>query len=1317
MRSNSAKPQQTARRNSSNMLKDNTLSILQYNVNKSRDKVMAGLLADERALEYDIIAIQEPWRNPFHHTTYHPVKDRFDLIYQDSESTRVCFFINIKLRGSWTYTHHSPDYTTIALQIQEHHPRTIHIHNVYNPSPWPACPLGTLPLLERTLEGYNTEEEHIVLGDFNLHHPHWAGVDHRTAHREADELLAIAEANQLQLLLPPGTPTRQERDQHTTIDLVFATPLLADSIITCRLDEELDHDSDHLPVSTVIGMTTFAYDRPNRRIWHQLDEKLLHQTLAQSLPASRIPTDTQDLDKLTEEVVKAVMQSIEQAVPASKACARSIPGWTPAIKEAQMVACRLRRQYQWLRTAEAWEAYRKARNEKGRLIKKALRKAHRTRIQEATASTTGLWKLARWAKNRELRQAQTPPLKTADGELATDPQQKAHALQQAFFPKPPEADLSDLHGYKYLAPIEFPPITEQEIARAIKRAAPRKAPGTDGIPSLILQRVAPELVPILHVIYNACLNLGHYPTHFKSSITVVLRKPGKDDYTMAKSYRPVALLNTIGKAFDSVIAQRISYAAETYGLLPQTHLGGRKGLSTEHAIHLLVEQIHAGWNTSHAGGVASLLCLDVPGAPDYVSHPRLLHNLRKCRTDLKTIQCIESFLKHRTTTIRLDNHTSAPMEVNTGIPQGSPISPILYLFYNADLLEACEDSNLQTSAIGFIDDVSIIAASNSTETNCQSLASIHTRCQDWARKHASKFNPTKYSLVHIPKRGTRQNLHHPVELPGLEPIQPQEHCRLLGLIVDSKLSWNQHVKHIQAKATKSLGALASLAGSTWGTGYQGLRQIYNAVVVPQLLYGCSAWFAPTADRKKYMVTNVEKLASIQHRAARIITGAFRATSKPALDVEAFSTPMRLRLEREAIHAYMRIVSSPLHATLEDIRGRAYTKLLGPNWRLRPRLWTTLERHHDHYQSRLGQDIEQLEVKSPYIAAPWWPVPEVTIHEEPDQAEKSHDDIVQTSYKNLLLYTDGSGINGKIGAAVIAPQIGAIRRAYMGAANVSTVYAAEFKGVRMAIEIAIDIDHDRAIIFSDSQAVLKAIQNPGRPSGQYILRQVVDSIDELRGQGKEVALHWIPAHRGIKGNEGADIAAKEATGWRLMRQANGKLKEIDTNRTAPKPAELKCLQAALKQAIRKDIAKEWEQIWNTETRGRDLFRVTSRPTKAVLRLHQGLSRPLSSLLTQMRTGRIGLRQYLYSRNVPDIEDDRCGCGQSTQTIAHVLLNCRRHTRLREEIWTEEDDNGRKKRIRTTDLREILSTPAYATKAAKLMKATGLLGQFRSCDTTD
>jgi hypothetical protein len=75
------------------MLNDNSLSILQYNVRKSWDQVMGSLFANEKALEYGIIAVQELWRNPFQHIIYHPAKDRFDLVYQETASTRVYFYI------------------------------------------------------------------------------------------------------------------------------------------------------------------------------------------------------------------------------------------------------------------------------------------------------------------------------------------------------------------------------------------------------------------------------------------------------------------------------------------------------------------------------------------------------------------------------------------------------------------------------------------------------------------------------------------------------------------------------------------------------------------------------------------------------------------------------------------------------------------------------------------------------------------------------------------------------------------------------------------------------------------------------------------------------------------------------------------------------------------------------------------------------------------------------------------------------------------------------------------------------------------------
>ena len=103
-----------------------------------------------------------------------------------------------------------------------------------------------------------------------------------------------------------------------------------------------------------------------------------------------------------------------------------------------------------------------------------------------------------------------------------------------------------------------------------------------------------------------------------------MRKPGKNDYSDVKSYRPIALLNTIGNVLESVLATRISYLVELHHSLPFTHTGGRKSSSAEHAIHHLVENAYTAWNK---GNVGSALFLDVTGAFDNVSHERLLQNL------------------------------------------------------------------------------------------------------------------------------------------------------------------------------------------------------------------------------------------------------------------------------------------------------------------------------------------------------------------------------------------------------------------------------------------------------------------------------------------------------------------------------------------------------------------------------------------------------------------------------------------------------------------------------------------------------------------
>lgn len=144
--------------------------------------------------------------------------------------------------------------------------------------------------------------------------------------------------------------------------------------------------------------------------------------------------------------------------------------------------------------------------------------------------------------------------------------------------------------------------------------------------------------------------------------------------------------------------------------------------------------------------------LDISGAYDHVCQHRLRHNLRKRHLNLQLVDLISSFLSGRVTTIQSNEFTLAQLPITCGIPQGSPLSPILFLFYNADLLDDCNNAAPGLSLNAFIDDTTLCAISPSTEENCRLLKLAHDRCLSWAHTHGAIFAPSKYQLIHISKK-------------------------------------------------------------------------------------------------------------------------------------------------------------------------------------------------------------------------------------------------------------------------------------------------------------------------------------------------------------------------------------------------------------------------------------------------------------------------------------------------------------------------------------------------------------------------------------
>jgi retron-type reverse transcriptase len=196
-------------------------------------------------------------------------------------------------------------------------------------------------------------------------------------------------------------------------------------------------------------------------------------------------------------------------------------------------------------------------------------------------------------------------------------------------------------------------------------------------------------------------------------------------------------------------------------------MGGRPGRSAETAIQMIVEQVHAIWGRSGPQQVATILSLDISGAFDYVSHERLLHNLRKRRIPETLVRWTASFLSNRQTKIKLVEGESEWLRTDTGIPQGSPISPILFLFFIADLLDITHNKELRALAVGFVDDVNILTYGSLTERNYKALSEIHRNYVKWAVTYRVKFAPEKYEVLYLTRARKKFNLRATLTLEGI----------------------------------------------------------------------------------------------------------------------------------------------------------------------------------------------------------------------------------------------------------------------------------------------------------------------------------------------------------------------------------------------------------------------------------------------------------------------------------------------------------------------------------------------------------------------
>ena len=755
---------------------------------------------------------------------------------------------------------------------------------------------------------YGDNFDTLVVGDFNRHDQLWGGdqVAMRNRQGEAEPIVLLMADWGLNSLLPRGTVTREEGSYRSTIDLVLASTGLSRRVTRCHI-HPVEHGSDHRAIETTFQcevppapppITRFSFrDAP----WADIRREL------RDLKSEIIDvTDCSELDRMAGRLTGRIGAAIHHLVPVARPSRYGKRWWTRELTA-------LRDTYTWTRN-QCTQARRYG-SDCGALedhalylrrqYHRAIRDAKRLHWREFLANTDNVWKAARYLQPRDQSMGQVPTLRSGE-QTVNDDQGKAHVLLETFFPPLPQIQDEPPRDRSLPDALPMEMLTEHEIEDALRRMAPWKAPGPDGLPVVVWQQVWPTVKHWVVEIFEASLRLSYFPLAWKVAKIVVIPKGGRDP-SLPKSYRPISLLATLGKVLEAVVANRISALVEKHQLLlPLNHFGARRRRSCEQALNILIEKIHDAWRE---GKVLSLVSFDVKGAYTGVHPGVLLRRLRERRIPEVLIRWVGSFCSSRRASIVVNMYHSEEMAIeHAGLPQGSPLSPILFLFLNANLVD--EPITRRKGAIAFVDDYTRWTVGASAEANTTVLQQkVVPRALEWAAQSGAAFEAEKTSFIHF-TRNQRQR-----QLPALPlyvngaTVAPASEVKILGVILDQGLRFKSHIGKAANKGMKAVLALRRLRGLPPSVA----RQLFTSAVASKIDYAASVW-CPLRPDATVAAGITRPFETIQRVASQAIVGVFRSTAVTIAEAEDHSD------------------HGSRHSTVGDGRKSPFAAAYGCRWR-------------------------------------------------------------------------------------------------------------------------------------------------------------------------------------------------------------------------------------------------------------------------------------------------------------------------------------------------------------------------------------------------
>lgn len=749
--------------------------------------------------------------------------------------------------------------------------------------------------------------------------------------------------------------------------------------------------------------------------------------------------------------------------------------------------------------------------------------------------------------------------------------------------------------------------SDGNIEWAIASFKPNKAPGPDGVTPNMLKKAGEAVVAPLKKMFACSARLGHIPEEWSAAAITFIPKAGKPSYDDTSAYRPISLMSFILKTMEKLIDQKIRKTDCLDEKLHKNQHAYREGKGTATALDEAATIIE---NCLEKGGKALAVYLDIKGAFDQTAYTTTTSSLAELGVKDWTVKWVKSLLSNRK--IQPANKDSCRRyRPVMGLPQGGCSSPLGWIVCANSLVTRLTEAGFDT--IAYADDFKIIAkkAKNDIDHLSRHITRALRIVSEWCTTTGLSVNPNKVGLVQFYRGKLPVSNISNIVFEGVR-LTPTENVKFLGVYFDRELNWDYHIQQAVEKGRRTTMVMAQYLRFSWGPSPRAAMLLVNQVVTPRVLYACGIWW-----HRARLDKHAKKLDKLQRLMIRMATGVFHTTPTAdilrILDVESLT----LKAKKMALDESLRLTELGGRRAADSKKGHRCIDIL-------LREIADARRNSDSIQRTWNTQRKY----------------RVIVNER-----TRWQDGLETDRYTDVWFSDGSKREELVGVG-LCDSLGQTEIALKISGH-ATIMQAETTGIRLCTEqFESSSFGKRILILSDSQAALKALDNPVIRS--ETVRICANALNKLAANNT-VVLGWVPGHSQHAGNEKADRlanegAARPTTDLGVPEASSSRSGKIASWLTREKKEEW------LKK--RPDNGLYAKTLIEASRRGKHKNIINK--SRAQIRARMGI------LTGHARTAKYLLRAKAEGNGMCRF------CSLSSESIEHLIRDCPRLTHIREDV---------------------------------------------------